>query len=163
MAKRTTKKSTAKKAPARKPTTRKTTAKKAPARKTTAKKAPARKATTKKAPVSAAPKPAAIKPAEKSRSKSEVLTVIAEQTGVSKKEVAAVFDTMAVMIGKDLSKAGPGEFKVPGMMKITVQRKPATKARKGINPFTGLETTFKAKPARNVVKVRPLKGLKELA
>jgi len=48
------------------------------------------------------------------------------------------------------------------MMKVTVQRKPATKARKGINPFTKEPTIFKAKPARNVVKVRPMKGLKDL-
>ncbi len=47
-------------------------------------------------------------------------------------------------------------------MKLTVLRKPATKARKGINPFTGEETTFKAKPARNVVKIRPLKNLKDM-
>ena len=51
---------------------------------------------------------------------------------------------------------------VPGLMRITVKRKPATKARKGINPFTKEEVMFKAKPARNVVKVRPLRGLKEM-
>jgi nucleoid DNA-binding protein len=51
---------------------------------------------------------------------------------------------------------------VPGLMKLVVQRKPATKARKGINPFTGEETMFKAKPARNVVKIRPLKNLKDM-
>ena len=49
------------------------------------------------------------------------------------------------------------------MMKLRVQRKPATKARKGINPFTGEETVFAAKPARNVVKIRPLKKVKEMA
>ena len=53
-------------------------------------------------------------------------------------------------------------FNVPGLMKIKVVRKPATKARKGINPFTGEETMFKAKPARNVVKVTPLKALKDM-
>jgi hypothetical protein len=47
-------------------------------------------------------------------------------------------------------------------MKLVVQRKPATKARRGINPFTGEETIFKAKPARNVVKIRPLKNLKDM-
>ena len=51
---------------------------------------------------------------------------------------------------------------LPGLMKITVVRKPAPKARKGINPFTKEETMFKAKPARNVVKVRPLKALKDM-
>ena len=62
----------------------------------------------------------------------------------------------------DLSKGGPGVFKVPGLLRIVVQRKPATKARMGINPFTKQEVMFKAKPARNVVKVRPLRGLKEM-
>ena len=66
------------------------------------------------------------------------------------------------MIKKDLGKRGPGVFTVPSLMKIKVVRKPATKARKGINPFTGEETVFKAKPARNVVKVLPLKALKEM-
>jgi nucleoid DNA-binding protein len=53
-------------------------------------------------------------------------------------------------------------FTIPGLCKIVVQRKPATKERQGINPFTGEETTFKAKPARNVIKVRPLKNLKDM-
>ena len=61
-----------------------------------------------------------------------------------------------------LKKGAPGEFTVPGLMKCKVIRKPATKARKGINPFTGEEVMFKAKPARNVIKVRPLKALKEM-
>jgi DNA-binding protein HU-beta len=69
---------------------------------------------------------------------------------------------MGTMIAADLKKGNVGAFTVPGMMKVTVQRKPATKARKGINPFTGEPTIFKAKPARNVVKVRPMKGLKDL-
>jgi nucleoid DNA-binding protein len=107
-------------------------------------------------------KPMRLAVAPSARSKSEVLGLISEHVGVTKKEVQHVFDAMGEIIKKDLAKNGPGEFKVPGMMKITVQRKPATKARKGINPFTGEETMFKAKPARNVVKIRPLKGLKEL-
>ncbi len=157
MAARTTKRSTTKKR-----TTTKRTASKKPA----AKKAPARKASAPKATAAApapiaAGKPIKVGKAEKPRSKSEVYSIISEHTGVSKKEVGYVFDAMGEIIKKDLSKTGPGEFKVPGMMKITVQRKPATKARKGINPFTGEETMFKAKPARNVVKVRPLKGLKD--
>ena len=62
-----------------------------------------------------------------------------------------------------MGKKGPGLFAVPGLMKIVVIQKPAVKARKGINPFTGEETTFKAKPARNVVKIAALKNLKEMA
>lgn len=87
---------------------------------------------------------------------------IAEQTDLSKKDVNAVFDALANDISKALGKRGPGMFSIPGLCKILVQRKPATKARKGINPFTGEETTFKAKPARNVVKIRPLKNLKDM-
>ena len=63
---------------------------------------------------------------------------------------------------RNVGKKGPGVFAVPGLMKITVQHKPATKPRKGINPFTGQEMMFKAKPARNVVRIRPLKSLKDM-
>lgn len=95
----------------------------------------------------------------KARSKSEVFGAIAQSTGLARKQVAAVFDGMADLIKKDLNK-GPGIFTVPGLMKIVVIKKPATKARKGINPFTKEEIMIKAKPARKVVKVRPLKNLK---
>jgi nucleoid DNA-binding protein len=98
----------------------------------------------------------------KPRTKSEVYNVIADESGVTKRQVAAMFDGLNTLIKKDLSTRGPGMFTVPGLMKITVQKKPATKARRGINPFTGQEMMFKAKPARKVVKVRPLKKLKEM-
>lgn len=94
--------------------------------------------------------------------KSEVTNALSEATGLSRKEVTAFFDELGGLIAKNLGKSGPGVFNVPGLMKIKVQRKPATKERKGINPFTGEETVFKAKPARNVVKVQPLKNLKEM-
>jgi len=98
----------------------------------------------------------------KARTKSQIIGSIADDTGLTRKEVQSVFDSMSGMIKKDLGKRGPGTFTVPGLMKVKVVRKPATKARKGINPFTGEETVFKAKPARNVVKVQPLKGLKDM-
>lgn len=101
-------------------------------------------------------------PVKKKRSKTEVFNSIAEATELSKKQVAAVFDALAEEIKKDLGKKGTGQFDIPGLCKISVQRKPATKERKGINPFTGEETIFKAKPARNVVKIRPLKALKDM-
>lgn len=94
--------------------------------------------------------------------KSEILNHIAGETGLSRKEVGAVFDSLSGMIAKNLKGRGPGMFSVPGLMKIKVVKKPATKARKGINPFTGEETVFKAKPARKVVKVQPLKALKDM-
>lgn len=100
--------------------------------------------------------------AKKPKTKSEILKTLAENTGLTKKEVVSVFDEMAVMIKKDLKKSGPGVFTIPGMAKIKVVRKPATKARKGTNPFTGEEMMFKAKPARNVVKLSALKALKDM-
>jgi len=157
MAKRTTRKKTTRK--------KATTRRKTTARKTTARKPAARKKATRtaKKTTTAARKPARITSArDKARSKSEVFSVIADHVGISKKEVAAVFDTMGQIIEADLKKGAIGAFNVPGFMKVLVQNKKATKARKGINPFTGEETMFKAKPARRIVKVRPLKGLKDL-
>lgn len=100
--------------------------------------------------------------AAKARTKSEVFGNLAEEADLTRKQVASIFDGLAGLIKKDLGKRGPGVFTVPGLMKIKVVRKAATKARKGINPFTGEETIFKAKPARNVVKVLALKGLKSM-
>ena len=100
--------------------------------------------------------------AAKAPSKSEILARISEQTELPRKQVAAVFEALSGEIKNALGKKGPGLFVVPGLMKITVIQKPATKARKGINPFTKEEVMFKAKPARNVVKVRPLRQLKEM-
>ena len=95
--------------------------------------------------------------------KSQMLSAISEGCGMSKKEVASVMDELASVIHRHLKKrGGAGMCTVPGLMKIKTIRKPATKARPGINPFTGEETIFKAKPARTVVKVTPLKGLKEM-
>lgn len=110
----------------------------------------------------AAKKKPAISSAVKARTKSQVFGELAEATDLSRKQIAGVFETLACIIEKDLGKRGPGTFTVPGLMKIKVKRKPATKKRKGINPFTGEEMIFKAKPARNVVKVLPLKGLKDM-
>jgi nucleoid DNA-binding protein len=104
----------------------------------------------------------AVKASDKPMTKSEIVSGIAEQTGLSKKQVSSVFEAMSGQIEKSLGRRGPGAYTVPGLMKLTVTRKPATKARKGINPFTGEATTFKAKPARNVVKIRPLKNLKDM-
>jgi nucleoid DNA-binding protein len=95
-------------------------------------------------------------------SKSTVLQELATSTGLSRKQVAHVFDELSAMIRHQLGKKGPGVFAVPGLMKLKRVHKPATKARKGINPFTKQETTFKAKPARNVVKIQALKSLKDM-
>jgi nucleoid DNA-binding protein len=100
--------------------------------------------------------------AGKVRTKGEVFVGIADNTGLTRKQVSTVFETLSAMMGHDLGRSGPEVFALPGLAKFTVVHKPATKARKGINPFTGEETMFKAKPARNVVKVRALKGLKDM-
>ncbi|MEH6634945.1 MAG: HU family DNA-binding protein [Halioglobus sp.] len=133
--------------------------KKAPAKKVAAKKAPAKKkAVAKKAaPVKKAP---AI---NTKMTKSQILASVAESTGLSKKQVGAVMDEVHTLMERSIKKRGVGEFTVPGIMKITTVKKPARKARKGINPFTGEATVFKAKPASIAVKVRPLKKLKEFA
>lgn len=117
------------------------------------KKRATKKTTAKKKTASAVKKPT---------TKSESFSYIADKTGLTKKDVGAVFDTMSALIKRDLRRSGPGVYTVPGLMKIKVVRKPATKARKGTNPFTGEPMTFKAKPARNVVKVLALKALKDM-
>ena len=99
----------------------------------------------------------------KSATKGEIFSKAAEQAGLSRKQVAAVFESLADQIKDAVGKKGTGTFTVPGLMKINVIQKPAVKARKGINPFTKQEQMFKAKPARKVVKVRPLKSLKDMA
>ncbi len=120
---------------------------KAPAKKKAAKKAPAKKLT-----------------AIRDRySKTQLLSDIADKTELSRKQVGSVIDELSDLIERHIKKGSCGEFVLPGMMKITTVKKPARKARKGINPFTGEETVFKAKPASIQVKVRPLKKLKEMA
>jgi nucleoid DNA-binding protein len=99
---------------------------------------------------------------EKAMSKSEITAALSESTGLTKAQVAAMFDSLATLVGKNLGPGGPGIFALPGLLKIKVVRKPATPARRGINPFTKQETTFKAKPARNVVKLQALKSLKSM-
>lgn len=96
----------------------------------------------------------------KALTRSQQIAFIAEQTSLSKKDVAAVIECFEPMIASHLR--GPGQITLAGLMKVVAVRKPATKARKGINPFTGEPTVFKAKPARNVVRIRPLKKVKDL-
>ena len=100
--------------------------------------------------------------AAKHMTKSEVVLALAEKTELTKKQVSAVFEELAALVAKNIGKKGPGVFVVPGLAKIKVIRKPATKARKGINPFTKEETMFKAKPARNVVKIQAVKAVKDM-
>jgi len=150
-----------KKATAKKAVAKKAVAKKAVTKKAVAKKAPVKKAVAKKAAAPAAPK--RLKAVKEVMTKTAMMASIAEETGLSKKDVAAVFDSLGGIIESHVKKGAVGSCNVPGLMKIKTVRKPAQKARKGINPFTGEETMFKAKPARTVVKVLPLKKLKDMA
>ena len=126
------------------------------AKKKTKKKVTKKKAVAKKAA-------AAVKPIKEPFTKTALFNEIAERTELKKKDVVAVFDELTNIINSHIRRNAAGVFTVPGLMKIKVVRKPATRARKGINPFTGEPTVFKAKPARNVVKIQPLKALKDMA
>ena len=97
--------------------------------------------------------------------KTQLYAHIAEETGLSRVDVGKVFDSLGDVIAGHIKTRGVGEFKVPGLMKIKVNKKPATKARKGVpNPFRpGELMDVAAKPARKVVKVLPLKALKDMA
>jgi nucleoid DNA-binding protein len=99
----------------------------------------------------------------KAMTKSDILKSISETTELSRKQVSSVLDALSGLMGKSVSKKGPGLFALPGLLKVTVIQKPATKARMGINPFTKQEQMFKAKPARRVIKIRALKALKDMA
>ena len=99
----------------------------------------------------------------KALTKSQIIAELAQCGELKKKQVACVLEGLGCLIKAALGKKGPGLFVVPGLMKITVVQKPAVPAHKGINPFTKQEQMFKAKPARRVVKVRPLKALKDMA
>jgi DNA-binding protein HU-beta len=92
--------------------------------------------------------------------KSELIEKItAENENITKKDVKGVMEALAAIGYKELKKNGA--FTVPGFAKFVVIKKPATKARKGINPFTKEPTVFKAKPARKIVRARPVKAAKD--
>ncbi len=100
---------------------------------------------------------------KKPPTKTEIYAKIVDDTGLTRKDVIAVFESLSSQIQKNLGGRGaPGIFSIPGLLKLRVVKKPARKARKGINPFTGEEMMFKAKPATKVVKATVLKGLKDM-
>ena len=120
----------------------------------------------KKAAKVAAPKPAKLSPSSKPRKKSELFNIIAEHVGVSRKQVAGVFEALGKVMSVDLAKPSEGKpkiFVVPGMMKVQAIHKPATKASQKPNPFKpGEMMTVKAKPASTKIRIRPLKALKAM-
>lgn len=147
--------------PAKAKAAKKTTARTA---KAAPKKAAPKKATAvKAAPAKAAPKPKKLTTVDQPMSKAQLVNHIAGQTELTRKQVTAVFDELSNVIEAHLRKRAAGTFTLPGLLKVTTKHKPAQKARKGINPFTGEPTTFKAKPASVQVKIRPLKKMKDMA
>lgn len=99
---------------------------------------------------------------KKAPTKTQILANIAEETELSKKDVAAVFDALTTEIEKTLSKGGPGQFTIPGLCKIIRKDVPAKPKRKGRNPADGSEIWLDPKPASKKVTIRPLKALKEM-
>jgi nucleoid DNA-binding protein len=97
----------------------------------------------------------------KRMNKSEFVVALAEKSGLDKKQASLALDTINVLVAQQLGKQGPGEILIPGLLKLNVVEKPATPMHEGVNPFTKEPMTFKAKPARKVIKVRPLKSLKD--
>lgn len=139
-----------------------------------AKKAPAKKAAPKKAPVKAKAK-AAAKPAKAAKptpvklssvsepmAKSAVMQHIANNVGLARKQVAQVMEELANVVAAHVNKKAKGQFVLPGLLKITVVRKPAQKGGKKVM-MMGKEVITKSKPARNVIRIRPLKKLKDMA
>ena len=96
--------------------------------------------------------------------KTQIMAEIAENTGLAKKDVSAVFDELAGLIERHIKKYAVGNFTLPGLLKIKTVKKPARKAQKGVpNPFRPGETMdVAAKPASTVVKIQPLKKLKDM-
>jgi nucleoid DNA-binding protein len=100
--------------------------------------------------------------AKKPMNKTEILNALAEATALTKQQVASVFEQLAKLIQKNLADDGPGVLQIPDLMQVKVVRKPAVPEHPSINPFTKEPIIAKAKPAKNVVKLVPLKGLKSL-
>jgi nucleoid DNA-binding protein len=101
------------------------------------------------------------KESKKPLNKAGVLAHLAEASGLGKKEVGAVLEALCELAQEQLSKKGPGVFIIPNVIKLSKRVKPATPARKGINPFTKEPQMFKAKPASVTVKGNALKKFKE--
>ena len=163
------KKAVAKKPLATKASVRKAIVKKAPIKKVAAKKAAPKKSVAKKSPTKKTVTKKAATPASKTTpiterySKTDIVNELAINSGLNRKQIGIVLDELSLLVRRHVKKRAVGEFVLAGLVKITTIKKPAKKARKGINPFTGKETVFKAQPATNAVKVFALKGLKDMA
>jgi nucleoid DNA-binding protein len=99
--------------------------------------------------------------AGKKMTKGQFVTAVAEKSGLSKKQVNTALEAIHKIVARELGKKGPGEVTLPGLVKLSVVSKPAVPQHEGLNPFTKQMMTYKAKPARKVVKIRPIKALKD--
>jgi nucleoid DNA-binding protein len=98
---------------------------------------------------------------DKRLSKSQFVDALAEKSGLTRKQAVSALDTINAIVSQQLGRQGPGEVLIPGMLRLKVVDKPATPQHEGVNPFTKEPMTYKAKPARKVIKVMPLKALKD--
>lgn len=128
------------------------TPKKAVTKKPVAKKAPTQKAAAKKTTA-----------VRERYSKTQIISELAANSDLTRKQVNTLLAELATLVERHVKKRSVGEFVLAGLIKIHTVKRPAKKAYKGINPFTGKETTFKARPASVAVKVHALKGLKDMA
>lgn len=108
-------------------------------------------------------KATAAKAPAKPMTKSEIVRYLAEENDLTRAQAMGTLESLEALIKRELGRRGPGVFNLAGLLKIRLATKPATKARKGVNPFTGEPMTIKAKPARKTVRVTALKKLKEMA
>lgn len=97
----------------------------------------------------------------KRMNKTQFVTTLAEKSGLNKKQATSALDTINAMVAQQLGKRGPGEVLIPGLLKLNIVDKPATPKHEGVNPFTKEPMMYKARAARKVIKVRPLKALKD--
>ena len=156
--------STAKKA--KKPAVQKTlsAAKKTTSGKKAAVKKAPKKVAVKKAPAKKAAAPSKKVTAVRERySKTQIISELAANSDLTRKQVSTLLTELATLVERHVKKRSVGEFVLAGLIKIHTVKRPAKKAYKGINPFTGEEITFKARPASVAVKVHALKGLKDMA
>ena len=160
------KKTAVKKAASKKAVAKKAVSKKAVAKKVVSKKAAPKKAVAKKQTVTKKPAAAEARKLTAIRerySKTDIVNELALNAGLNRKQVCTVLDELAILVSRHIKKRSVGEFVLAGLVKVTTVKRAAKKARKGINPFTGKMTSFKAKPANVAVKVHALKGLKDMA
>jgi nucleoid DNA-binding protein len=97
----------------------------------------------------------------KRMTKSEFVATLAEKSGLNQTQASSALDVISAIVTHQLGKEGPGEVLIPGLLSLNVVDKPATPQHEGINPFTKEPMVYKAKPARKVIKARPLKALKD--